>query len=304
MQDSPGLSVAGEDLTAAGRRALEVLLEPPLWYEAQRREVIIFEHRRKAEQQRRQQQRQQQRVGLGWGRAGERGPRAGRTAPPESIRHLAEPDPEPEPEEAQSLVSRLGSLGDRLGGKHGGRGGGGHDGGKHGDGGYGGGGGGGAMSNPIGTERKRNGFVVVADVSRPGSLLAACEVVDRIFDRLMFNRDDTIRCPVVVVVAGCKSDLRASTPGLPTEATMRHQVEARYENFDQRLFNVTFAECSALTGRGVEALLLHAAGLAHAVPHRAQIESASHYNAGGQRKSVHRSLLEKHYNSDKRRHQS
>ena len=84
---------------------------------------------------------------------------------------------------------------------------------------------------------------------------------------------------------------------------MRHQVEARYENFDQRLFNVTFAECSALTGRGVEALLLHAAGLAHAVPHRAQIESASHYNAGGQRKSVHRSLLEKHYNSDKRRHQ-
>ena len=298
MQDSPGLSVAGEDLTAAGRRALEVLLEPPLWYEAQRREVVIFEHRRKAEQQRRQQQRQQQRVGLGWGRAGERGPRAGRTAPPESIRHLAEPDPEPEPEEAQSLVSRLGSLGGRLGGKHGG-----HDGGGHGDGGYGGGGGGGAMSNPIGTERKRNGFVVVADVSRPGSLLAACEVVDRIFDRLMFNRDDTIRCPVVVVVAGCKSDLRASTPGLPTEAAMRHQVEARYENFDQRLFNVTFAECSALTGRGVEALLLHAAGLAHAVPHRAQIESASHYNAGGQRKSVHRSLLEKHYNSDKRPHQ-
>lgn len=286
LQDCPGLSVAGEDLTAEGRRALEVLLEPPLWYEAQRREVVIFEHRRKVEQQRR---RKQQRVGLGFGRAGERGPRPGRTAPPESIRHLVEQDPEAELEETQSLASRLGSFGGRLVGKHSG----------HGDGGHGGGGG--AMSNPIGSERKRNGFVVVADVSRPGSLLAACEVVDRIFDRLMFNRDDTIRCPVAVVVAGCKSDLRASTPGLPTEATMRRQVEARYENFDQRVFNVTFAECSAITGKGVEALLLHAVARAHAVPHRAQIESACHYNSAGQRKSVHRTLLEKHYNSDKRR---
>ena len=129
LQDCPGLSVAGEELTAVGRRALEVLLQPPLWYEAQRREVVMFEHRRKAEQQRQRQQRQQ-RVGLGWGRAGERGPRPGRTAPPESIRHLAEPDPEPEPqpEEAQSLASRLGSLGGRLVGKHGGHGGGGHGG--------------------------------------------------------------------------------------------------------------------------------------------------------------------------------
>jgi len=286
LQDCPGLPVAGEDLTAEGRRALEVLLEPPLWYEAQRREVVIFEHRRKAEQQRR---RKQQRVGLGFGRAG--GPRPGRTAPPESIRHLIEQEPEPELEEAQSLASRLGSFGGRFVGKHGG----------HGDGGHGGGGGGGAMSNPIGTERKRNGFVVVADLSRPGSLHAACEVVDRIFDRLMFNRDDTIRCPVAVVVAGCKSDLRASTPGLPTEATMRQQVEARYENFDQRVFNVTYAECSAITGKGVEALLLHAVARAHAVPHRAQIESASHYNSAGQRKSVDRILLEKHYNSAKRR---
>ena len=158
------------------------------------------------------------------------------------------------------------------------------------------------MSNPIGLDRKRNGFVVVADVSRPGSLLAACEVVDRIFDRLMFNRDDPIRCPVAVVVAGCKSDLRAHTPGLPSEATMRHQVEARFENFDKRLLNVTFAECSALTGSGVEALLLHAAGQTRAVPQRAQIESACQYNAGGRRKSVQRSLLEKHYNSEKRRY--
>ena len=152
-------------------------------------------------------------------------------------------------------------------------------------------------TNPISDERKRMGFVVIADVSSKMSYNTAFAVIDRIFDRLMFNRDDQIRCPVAVVIAGCKSDLRTCTPGLPSEATMRHQVEARYENFDKQLFNVTFAECSALTGRGVEALLLHAAGQTHAVPHRAQIESACQYNAGGQRKSVQRSLLEKHYNS-------
>ena len=133
-------------------------------------------------------------------------PRAGNTAPPAAIRHLVEAEEEPPAE------PRPRGWGGGWGGGGGGA----------------GGGGGVEMSNPIATERKRNGFLVACDVTQaPGSLGAAMELVDRIFDRLLFNRDDPIRCPVAVVIVGCKSDLRASTPGLPTEAQMRHLVQAR-----------------------------------------------------------------------------
>ena len=43
------------------------------------------------------------------------------------------------------------------------------------------------QGNPIGTERKRMGFVVVADVSSSESFEVAYMIVDRIFDRLQFG---------------------------------------------------------------------------------------------------------------------
>lgn len=116
----------------------------------------------------------------------------------------------------------------------------------------------------------------MADISRPGSLSAALEIVDAIFDRLFFCRDDSIVCPVAVVVAGSHADVRdggahVRTPP-PPERELRQQVEERFDNFDRRLVNVTYVECSARTGRGVDELVLHAARRAQAVPQRGQIK--------------------------------
>ena len=75
-----------------------------------------------------------------------------------------------------------------------------------------------------------------------------------VFDRLFFCRDDPIVCPVAVVVAGSHADVRdggahVRTPP-PPERELRQQVEERFDNFDRRLVNVTYVECSARTRHG------------------------------------------------------
>lgn len=66
------------------------------------------------------------------------------------------------------------------------------------------------QTNPIGVDRKRMGFVIVADVSSDASFRAAYAIVDRLFDRLQYDVNDLVSCPVSVVIAGNKGDLRGN----------------------------------------------------------------------------------------------
>merc|ERR1719149_159503 len=61
--------------------------------------------------------------------------------------------------------------------------------------------------NPISDERKRMGFVVIADVSSKMSYNTAFAVIDRIFDRLSFDTSDSISCPAAVMIVGNKCDM-------------------------------------------------------------------------------------------------
>ena len=246
LEDCPGIAVDSQsgEPSASGARALEEQLRPMLWYEAKLKEVLQLEQRTTAGS------------GGGWstplwtpGRRHQ--PRAGDGAPPECIREFLEQGgylDDPPPDEQQQPLGAGGSTG--LGSRS-------------------------PRGNPIGTERKRNGFIVVADISRPGSLCAALEVVDAVFERLFFCRDDPIVCPVAVVVAGSHADVRGGGGGgytPPPERELRRQVEERFENVDRGLANVTYVECSARTGQGVDDLVLHAAKRAQAVPQRGQIK--------------------------------
>ena len=241
LEDCPGIAVDGQsgEPSASGARALEQLLQPMLWYEARRREVLQLEQGAAASS-------------CGgwstpvWTTGRRRQPRAGDGAPPECIREFLqqggylECDAPPGQRQQKQQLQQLGAGG-----------------------------------NPIGTERKRNGFIVVADISRPSSLHAALEIVDGIFERLFFCRDDPILCPVAVVVAGSHADARGGSGGEhtpPPERELRRQVEERFENVDRGLLNVTYVECSARTGQGVGELVLHAAMRAQAVPPRGQIK--------------------------------
>ena len=114
-------------------------------------------------------------------------------------------------------------------------------------------------ANPIGEDRKRMGFGVVADLSSRASFDAAHAIVDRIFERLQFDLNDPIACPVSIVIAGNKSDLRNGQRAMASESELRAEIESRYEN--RRVTppqNVLYIECSARTNRGLEQVRLQA----------------------------------------------
>lgn len=140
----------------------------------------------------------------------------------------------------------------------------------------------GSDKNPIAAERKRMGFVVVADVSSKDSFNAAFAVVDRIFERLQFDASDNISCPVAVMVVGNKCDMLGTKrdPSLGPEHEVREQVLERFANVDLRINNVTYAECSARTNVGLEALMLQMLFHIHALPQRAQIKAARLHMTG------------------------
>ena len=75
------------------------------------------------------------------------------------------------------------------------------------------------------------------------------------------------------------------TDGEPSDVT--------FDGLRQRFVNVTYVECSARSGRGVQAMLLHAAMQCRLVPQRPQIDKACQ---AGPTKSKQRQLLEQHYN--------
>ena len=113
-----------------------------------------------------------------------------------------------------------------------------------------------ARSNPIGTDRKRMGFVVVADVSSSASFEAAYGIIDRLFDRLQWDVADQIACPVSVVIAGNKSDVRGKRREVEPEPELRSEILRRYENpTTEPRHQVSYVECSALTNEGLEQAL-------------------------------------------------
>ena len=69
-------------------------------------------------------------------------------------------------------------------------------------------------------------------------------------------------------------------PSLGPESEVREQVLERLANVDLRIHNVTYAECSARTNVGLEALMLQMLGQIHAVPPRAQIKAARLHMTG------------------------
>lgn len=108
-------------------------------------------------------------------------------------------------------------------------------------------------TNPIGEDRKRMGFVVVADLSSRESFHTAHAIVDLIFDRLQFDQSDRMTCPASIMIVGNKSDLRSGQRAMEPEPELRSEILARYEN--QRAFpphNVLYCECSAQTNTGLE----------------------------------------------------
>ena len=111
----------------------------------------------------------------------------------------------------------------------------------------------GVRSNPIGEDRKRMGFLVVADVSSVASFDAAYAIIDRIFDRLQFDVNDPITCPVSIVIVGNKSDLRGHLRQVEPEAELRAEILSRYENMRaDPPHSVLYVECSAQTNEGLE----------------------------------------------------
>lgn len=133
----------------------------------------------------------------------------------------------------------------------------------------------GPRSNPIGEDRKRMGFVIVADVSNAASFTAAFAIVDRIFDRLQFDVSDPITCPVSVVVVGNKSDLRGSRREMDEYRALRQEVEGRYYNrHADPPHNVLYMECSAQTNAGLENVMLESLNRIRQLPSRFRIRSA------------------------------
>lgn len=138
-------------------------------------------------------------------------------------------------------------------------------------------GGGGAFrqQNPIGDDRKRMGFVIVADVSNAASFTVAFAIADRIFDRLQFDVSDPITCPVSVIIVGNKSDLRGSRREMDTERALRAEIEGRYYNrHADPPHNVLYVECSAQTNIGLETIFLESLHRIRQLPSRFRIRSA------------------------------
>ena len=141
--------------------------------------------------------------------------------------------------------------------------------------------------NPIADERKRMGFVIVADVGNKDSFSTAYAVVEKIFDRLMFDASDNISCPVALMIVGNKCDKlgigdkpEQRSASLGPEREVREQVLERFRNVDLRIDNVTYAECSARTNVGLEKMMLQMLKQIHEVPPRAQIKAARLHMTG------------------------
>ena len=129
--------------------------------------------------------------------------------------------------------------------------------------------------NPISDERKRMGFVVIADVSSKMSYNTAFAIIDKIFDRLSFDTSDSISCPAAVMIVGNKCDMVGGRdPDLGPPEVIKEQVQERFANVEMKLTNVTYCECSARTNVGLEPFMLQMLKQIHEVPQRAQIKAA------------------------------
>ena len=114
-------------------------------------------------------------------------------------------------------------------------------------------------ANPIGEDRKRMGFIVVADVSSENSFTVAYAIVDKIFERLQFDVSDSMTCPVAIVIVGNKSDLRGSRREAAPEAELRADIYNRYYNrAAEPRHSVEYVECSAQTNVGLEQVMVTA----------------------------------------------
>jgi GTPase SAR1 family protein len=249
LEDTPGINpetLDSGELSARGLWEVEQLLKPLVWFEKRRRDKDV------------------------------RGAKAGGAR-----------------DEGTPLLPGGGSS--RRGGKGGGgkggggKGGGGEAGGKAGGGGAFGGGlsqlaatfagdasaRGVQFSNPIGEDRKRMGFVIVASVADANSFTAAYAIADRIFDRLQFDVNDPITCPVSVVIVGNKSDLRGARRQVESEEAVRAEIQSRYWNpqVDPR-HSVLYVECSAQTNAGLEQILLESLQRIRLLPDRSRIRTA------------------------------
>jgi len=129
------------------------------------------------------------------------------------------------------------------------------------------------QTNPIGVDRKRMGFVIVADVSSDASFRAAYAIVDRLFDRLQYDVNDPVACPVSVVIAGNKGDLRGNRREAPAEEDIRNDVRSRYMN-PKGLPSVEYIECSAATNEGLEEVLFESLARIRQLPARMRIRTA------------------------------
>ena len=130
-------------------------------------------------------------------------------------------------------------------------------------------------ANPIVEHRKRMGFVVVADTSSSESFDCAYAVIDKIFERLLFDISDNIECPVSLVIVGNKADKRGARDCAP-EAEMKELVLGRFENLDSPfpIHNVLYLECSASTNVGIERIVLESLRRVRALPERARIQAS------------------------------
>lgn len=109
--------------------------------------------------------------------------------------------------------------------------------------------------NPIGEDRKRLGFLIVADLGSRSSFDTAHAIVDRIFARLQFDTNDPMTCPVAVIIVGNKSDLRGRHREMEEEEALRKEILHRYENrHASPPHNVLYVECSAQTNSGLDAV--------------------------------------------------
>ena len=129
--------------------------------------------------------------------------------------------------------------------------------------------------NPISDERKRMGFVVIADVSSKMSYNTAFAIIDKIFDRLSFDTSDSISCPAAVMIVGNKCDMVGGRdPDLGPPEVIKEQVQERFANVEMKLNNVTYCECSSRTNIGLEPFMLQMLQQIHEVPQRAHIKAA------------------------------
>jgi len=148
-------------------------------------------------------------------------------------------------------------------------------------------------ANPIGDDRKRMGFVVVADLSSEASFEAAYAIIDRIFVRLQFDsKGDPMTCPAAVILVGNKSDLRSGQRAMPPEDELRREILSNYENprADPR-HNVLYVECSAQTNVGLEQVMLESLERIRQLPTRNRIRT-SRYRAVGYFAHVKRKIFE------------